>query len=289
MCVSEMFLHLVVMNASKADAVVDIAIQITWVRCLARGGYGTVELYQTNTGLHFVRKSIRGDSESTEQSVRLRNEIELLLALRCSSIVPIVSYCIDPQSLWYIMPYFSNGNLKEFVTAPPSLSRALAHYNQQHALLIHDWCFDLLNGLEAAHQAGVIHRDLKPENILVSDQFKLLIADWGLVYRNDGHLTAPLGTQHYAAPELLAGLMPSIRSDIFALGRVLEFFLRLLDYRPGSCAYLVQERLIPLLTHQDPTKRPDSCRAVLFELTRLEQHARNAAQPYLLDGMCRPQ
>jgi len=93
------------------------------------------------------------------------------------------------------------------------------------------WFTQLLDGVKAAHQAGVIHRDLKPENVLISgdaagrQQIKVL--DFGLAKilqidpLNPQSLTAPgmiMGTFAYMSPEQLSGEEVDERSDIFALG-----------------------------------------------------------------------
>src|SRR3989454_406296 len=90
----------------------------------------------------------------------------------------------------------------------------------------------LAEGLEAAHQQGVIHRDLKPGNLRITPDGRLKILDFGLAqlmpHASQIGLTVTLtqsqqvtGTLPYMAPEQLRSEPLDFRSDIYAAGAVL--------------------------------------------------------------------
>ncbi len=92
------------------------------------------------------------------------------------------------------------------------------------------WFDQLLAGLSAAHQAGVVHRDLKPANILIArpadGQEQIKIADFGLARLKAAEpgdnvtLTATgavLGTLGYMSSEQLLGRDADERSDLFSV------------------------------------------------------------------------
>jgi tetratricopeptide (TPR) repeat protein len=96
----------------------------------------------------------------------------------------------------------------------------------------------LLAGLSAAHQAGVVHRDLKPSNIMLTPG-RAVIMDFGLARREaaDASLTSSgkvIGTLDYMAPEQLRGEPATERTDLYAFGLI--GYEMLLDQRPFGSA-----------------------------------------------------
>ena len=96
-------------------------------------------------------------------------------------------------------------------------------------------CCQIAEGLEAAHEAGVIHRDLKPANVRITPDGKVKVLDFGLakptglaaesespsdsvLSTEEGRL---LGTPVYMAPEQARGKPIDRRVDVWAFGCVL--------------------------------------------------------------------
>ncbi len=105
-----------------------------------------------------------------------------------------------------------------------------------------DAILQVIDGLEAAHQVGVLHRDIKPNNCFVDLAGAVKVGDFGLSIATTGGDGSALGNEHksqteitqigsflgtpaYASPEQLRGEPLDHRSDIYAVGVTLFFLL----------------------------------------------------------------
>ncbi len=109
------------------------------------------------------------------------------------------------------------------------------------------------------HRAGIVHRDLKPGNVLVEGG-EPVVLDFG-VARGASLAPVPAGTRgeltpRYAAPEQYGSRPVDARSDLYAVGRMLEEAVA--APRPPWV-----DAMIAALLEVDPARRPPRADAVL--------------------------
>ncbi|MBZ0116304.1 MAG: serine/threonine protein kinase, partial [Sandaracinaceae bacterium] len=126
----------------------------------------------------------------------------------------------------------------------------------------------LLEGLAAAHDRGIVHRDIKPDNVFLTwsdkGELRIKLLDFGVAKHTKGdpelfstQQGAILGTPYYMSPEQAHGDEVDHRADLWSTGAVL---FHALTGRPpfDETTY---NRLIAKLLHKDPprlrTLRPD--------------------------------
>ena len=187
-------------------------------RLLGKGGMGAVYLADDEILNELVAlKVISSAFAADEQAMIARFRREAAAARKVSS--PSVIRIHDlgearPGLLYLSMEYFAGRTLAEVIS-----QRGIVPLEDARDILK-----QIVAGLEAAHEAGVVHRDLKPSNVLVGERGAVKIIDVGLATTAMAEgLTATgtmLGTPHYMAPEQVRGKAVDARSDIYSLGAV---------------------------------------------------------------------
>ena len=107
----------------------------------------------------------------------------------------------------------------------------------------------VLEGLDAAHQRGVVHRDLKPANILLDGDDHPYITDFGVarVLGSTGLSQTGMivGTPEYLSPEQARGGNVDARSDLYTLGLILyEMLSGELPFAGGTPAEAMVQRIL---------------------------------------------
>jgi serine/threonine protein kinase len=209
---------------------------------IARGGMGVV--YRARqVGLKrevALKMLLAGEGASEEQIRRFAREAESAAALSHPNIVPIYDVGEDAGRHYYAMEFIKGESVADVIgrmdLVPPRQALKITRETAQ--------------GLQYAHEAGIVHRDIKPANIMLSPgretpetivegetlqfssgaslSYRVLVTDFGLAkdLSGDSVLTmsgAALGTPVYMPPEQADGDLKAIGpwSDVYSLGAVL--------------------------------------------------------------------
>jgi tetratricopeptide (TPR) repeat protein len=188
------------------------------IRLLGVGGMGAVyHAWDNELGVAVALKVIRPDATADPEAaaaIERRFKRELLLARQVTHKHVVRIHDLgDVEGLKYItMPYVQGADLSTVLRQAGRLSvqRALTYTRQ------------IVDGLVAAHDAGVVHRDLKPANIMIDEDDQALIMDFGIARSSESPAgTAAgrvVGTLAYMAPEQAQAKPTDQRADIYALG-----------------------------------------------------------------------
>lgn len=85
----------------------------------------------------------------------------------------------------------------------------------------------ICRGLEVLHDNGIVHRDIKPENIMIDKNGRVVIIDFNAARSVSAKPrdTVIMGTVGYASPEQLGIAQSDARTDLYAVGVLLNVML----------------------------------------------------------------
>jgi serine/threonine protein kinase len=107
--------------------------------------------------------------------------------------------------------------------------------------------FNVCQGLEYAHQQGVIHRDIKPPNIILSSSGQPKITDFSIAFvkRSSSTLEQGLfGSPSYMSPEQVKEEIITEQTDLFSLGAILYELLAGKKAFDGNNDYAVMFKIV---------------------------------------------
>ncbi|WP_437817955.1 protein kinase domain-containing protein [Sorangium sp. So ce1078] len=201
------------------------------VRLIGDGGMGSVyearhEVLGTTVALKFLHPELSRRSGLVQ---RFLQEARVSAQIQSAHVVRVVDVDQTASGLAFIVMEYLEG--KTLQALYEELYRAGIRLAYADAL---EYAMQMLEGVEAAHRAGVVHRDLKPDNVIITRTSKgeplIKLLDFGIAKLKvtgelDRGLTRPgviMGTPEYMAPEqAYSADSVDARADIFSLGVII--------------------------------------------------------------------
>ncbi len=186
---------------------------------LGEGGMGVVykavdTKLNREVAIKFLPHHIAPGEEERE---RFKIEAQAAAALNHPNIATIYAVEEVDGETFIVMEYIRGRELKDIINS--NLPKML---DMRKVL---DYATQIADGLQAAHEEGVIHRDIKSANIMITEKGQVKIMDFGLAKVIGGaELTkkhSTLGTAAYMSPEQACGDDIDHRTDIWSFGVVL--------------------------------------------------------------------
>ncbi|MBL8856952.1 MAG: protein kinase [Planctomycetes bacterium] len=228
-------------------------------RELGRGGMGIVyEAEEMSSGRRLALKVLLADlAVSKEAYERFQREARLAAAISHSNCVFVYGAHQIEGSPAIAMEIVDGETLEDKIARGDVIPIQTAVR----------WTIDLIDGLEAAHSAGILHRDVKPSNCFVAEDGQVKVGDFGLsrTLERDVNLTRTgqfLGSPLYASPEQVRGRPLDGRSDMYSCGATLYAILTGRAPYSGSNVGEVLARILTEAPEAPRSVRPDIPRAL---------------------------
>lgn len=219
---------------------------------LGEGGMGIVYRAHDTTldrdvALKFLPHYLTSDPAEKE---RFYHEARAAASLTHQNIAVVYEIGEHDGQIFIAMEYVEGQSLKQIVAEGLLSTKKVL-----------DLAIQVCEGLQAAHEKGVVHRDIKSDNIMVTPKGQAKITDFGLAkLKGATKLTkagSTMGTAAYMSPEQARGEEVDQRSDIFSFGVVLYEMLTMhLPFRGDHIAaiqYSVVNEAPPPLARYNET------------------------------------
>ncbi len=186
------------------------------VDVLGKGGMGVVyKATDPRIGrLVAIKMMTGGFAENPDLLKRFYREAQSTGMLQHPNIVIVYDLGDQDGNPYLVMEYLEGEPLDKIIASRRELSmvQKLEYITQG------------LNGLNYAHQRGIVHRDIKPANLMVLRDGTVKIVDFGIARIGDQSLTRTgqvVGTITYMSPEQINAQVVDGRTDIFSTGVML--------------------------------------------------------------------
>ena len=156
-------------------------------------------------------KVLKSEFSSNKNFVsKFKVEAQSAAGLMHHNIVNVYDVGEENSLYYFVMELVEGITLKNYIEKKIRLS-----YKEALSIAI-----QVSNGIEAAHNNGIIHRDIKPQNIIISREGKVKVADFGIARAasSDTQTSHAMGSVHYTSPEQARGGYSDAKSDIYSIG-----------------------------------------------------------------------
>jgi len=175
---------------------------------------------------------------------RFRAEAKAAAQLSHPNLLAVYDWGETPNP-YLVTEVLLGGSLSEILERAETLSLS-------QGLLV---ALQVAQGLNYAHELGIVHRDIKPANLLFGEEGRLRIADFGIaraVAESTG--TEPegvlVGTARYAAPEQAVNSKVSGAADVYAMA------LTTIEAVTGRVPLISENAMATMLLRQDTDLEP---------------------------------
>lgn len=189
---------------------------------LGTGGFGAVyKGILTNRTVAAV-KQLEGIEQGEKQ---FRMEVATISSTHHLNLVRLIGFCSEGRHRLLVYEFMKNGSLDHFLFVSEGQSEKILNWEYRFNIAL-----GTARGMTYLHEECrdcIVHCDIKPENILLDENYAAKVSDFGLAklinpkdhrYRT---LTSVRGTRGYLAPEWLANLPITSKSDVYGYGMVL--------------------------------------------------------------------
>ena len=229
------------------------------LQLLGGGGMGVVyQAEELKLGRQVAMKFLPGELASDPAAFeRMQREARAASALDHPNICAIYELDEHEGRPFIVMQLLEGKTLRQWIENSAS--------EHKHARLnqLLDLAVQIADGLEAAHQKGIIHRDIKPANIFITSRGEAKILDFGVAKFLELPELAPALAQrkkhtgcqpgrpepahhgaHHLSPEQIRGERLDARSDLFSLGLVLYEMATGCRAFAGDTAAVIREAVL---------------------------------------------
>ncbi|KAK7271010.1 hypothetical protein RJT34_26588 [Clitoria ternatea] len=189
---------------------------------LGAGGFGAVYRGTLVNKTVVAVKQLEGIEQGEKQ---FRMEVATISSTHHLNLVRLIGFCSEGRHRLLVYEFMKNGSLDNFLFPTEEHSGKLLNWEYRFNIAL-----GTARGITYLHEECrdcIVHCDIKPENILLDENYVAKVSDFGLAKlinpKDHRHrtLTSVRGTRGYLAPEWLANLPITSKSDIYSFGMVL--------------------------------------------------------------------